>query len=137
MATKAHHVRGRPFSFQCPHFSNVFNGDMHHFLDEGRSVAAGIINAIIDRGTSHITYLKGDNVIPFMKVLFGKINATEHIIDALMCKDLEDDDHQQRFRDRFKCHCDICLEELNISLRLHGEHLDRNHGISLFTRANL
>lgn len=39
--------------------SNLFNGDMHRFLDEDTSVAAEIINAIIDKDTSHITYLKG------------------------------------------------------------------------------
>lgn len=77
------------------HFSghiccNTFNGNVHRILDSDRSVAAEVINSIIEKGTNHVAYLKGSNVIPFMKVLFGQINSVARVRDRLGRSDLQD-----------------------------------------------
>lgn len=81
---------------------------MHRFLDEDRSVSAEVINAIIEKGTSHIAYLKGDNVVPSMKVLFAQINGTAVVRDRTELGDLEDVDLLPLFRKYFKCCCSLC-----------------------------
>lgn len=123
--------------------SNMFNGNMHRFLDTDRSLAAEVINAIIDKGTSHIAYLKGNNVIPFMKIVFAQINATALVRDHVQRDDLEDDDLIKLFRERCRCYCHLCT---STAVRSHpGEQSDTSNetdmppiadGIALFSRGN-
>lgn len=94
---------------------NVFNGNMHRFLDEDRIVSAEVVNAIIEKGTSHIAYLKGDNVIPFMKVQFAQVNATAVVRDRIKRSDLEDEDLLALLRKFFKCRCSLCTGRGNVS----------------------
>lgn len=60
---------------------NVFNGNVHRTLDDDRSVAAEFINAVIDKATKHIAYLKGTNDIPFVKVFFAQMNLCTQVRD--------------------------------------------------------
>lgn len=85
------------FHFTGHTCSNIYNGNMHRELDSDRIVAVEIINAIIDKGTSHITYLDGTNLIPFMRVFFAHLNGSATIKDRLGKGDLEDVDIAQRY----------------------------------------
>lgn len=69
--------------------SNMFNDNLHRVLDNDRSTSAEVINSVIDKCVCHIAYLKGTNVIPFMRVLFGHLNSFEHVRDGSKKKDME------------------------------------------------
>lgn len=96
------------FHFTGHTCSNMYNGDLQKELDEDRSTAAETINAIIDKGTSHITYLDGSNVIPFMRVLFAHLNATAAVKDKIGKGDVEDIDMAEKYRHSFHCICTTC-----------------------------
>lgn len=129
------------FHFNGHGCCNVFNGNMHPFLDEDRSVSAEVINAIIEKGTSHIAYLKGENVIPFMKILFSQINATAVVRDRTGRTDLEDCDLLHLFRQYFTCCCLVCTRNGIVSEQMSGEQPDRSSqaasdGVFIFSRDN-
>lgn len=91
--------------------SNFFNGDMHKILDGNRSVAAEVINAAIDKGTSHIPYLDGKNATPIMSVLFSYLNAIVHLKDRLLRSDTEDDNTAHLLLQWYTCSCHLCGSE--------------------------
>lgn len=49
------------FHYTGHNCSNIFNGNQQNELDKDRSVAAEVINSIINKGTGHISYLDGNN----------------------------------------------------------------------------
>lgn len=53
---------------------------------------AEVINAVINKCTNHINYLEGLNVFPFMKMLFGYLNACTYVHEKIGRGDLEDED---------------------------------------------
>lgn len=67
------------FHFSGHTCSNLFNGNVHRVLDADRSAAAEFINSMIYKFVFHISYLKGENILPFMKVLFATLNACTYI----------------------------------------------------------
>lgn len=97
------------FHYTGHNCSNIFNADAHRSLDADRSVAAEVINSLIDNGVAHITFLEGRNVMPFMKAVFAYINAAAHIRDKLRRDDLEDEDILHQFRERFRCVSRCCV----------------------------
>lgn len=109
----------------------VYNGNVHRFMDGCRSVSTEVINVIIDKGRSHIAYLKSNNVIPFMKVLFSQMNATAKVRDYIVKKDLEDVDVLRRFRDRFTYYCSACTASTTATARQYTD------GVSIFRRTNI
>lgn len=98
------------FHFTGHTCSNIYNGDMHRIMDSDRSVAAEVINAVIDKGTSHINYLDGRNVIPFMRIVFAFLNAMAVLKDNVKV-DLEDFDVMGELRARFNSICTTCTHE--------------------------
>lgn len=123
------------FHFSGHNCSNIFNGSRHQQLDGDRSVAAEIINAIIDKGASHISYLDGRNVVPFMKVLFAQLNASARVRDYLGRADLEDEDILSLYRHSLKCTCPTCVRA-----RSNGDDpIDdgAREAVSVFTRSNV
>lgn len=115
------------FHFTGHTCSNIYNGDLYKKLDLDRSTAAEIINAIIDKGTSHITYIDGTNVIPFMRVLFATRNETAMVKDITGKEDVEDMDVAQKYREQLKCLCASCQ---------HGTESSMYGDISVFTASN-
>lgn len=111
---------------------NIFNGNVHRSIDSDRSVAAEVINSIIARGTTHISYLNGSNVIPFMKILFAQMNASAQVRDRLGRGDLEEEEILQRYAEHFKCSFAICTE-----LHEGGGSYSTTGGISIFSRDNV
>lgn len=93
------------FHFMGQNCSNALNGNLHRILDDDRSVAAEVNNAIIDKCSRHISYLEGRNAVPFMKVLFAHLNAMAHIREHVRRDDLEDDEVGQLLREMFSCSC--------------------------------
>lgn len=86
---------------------DVYNGDLHRDLDGDRSVAAEVINSVINKGATNISYLDGFNVIPFLKVLlecqrYGKTK------DDVGRGDLEDEDVEGHVHTLFQCNCISC-----------------------------
>lgn len=59
--------------------SKFYNGSLHSILDDDRTVAAEVINAVIDKCSNHINYLEGRTVAPFMKMIFAHLNACAHV----------------------------------------------------------
>lgn len=119
--------------------SNMYNGDLQIILDEDRTVAAEVINSLIDNGTTHIAYLEGRNVIPFMKLLFAQVNGLAHVKDFLNRSDVEDEDLLQLYRRRFKCVCDFCVREStdNVPPRDGNDDSPFVDGIAVWSRDNL
>lgn len=72
--------------------SNAINGSMNPTSDNYRTVVAEVLNAVLEKRSSQIAYLKGSNVIPFMRVLFENMNTTSHVRDSLKKDDVEDCD---------------------------------------------
>lgn len=73
----------------------MFNGSMHPKFDNYRTVSAEVLNEVLDKGASHIAYLKGANVIPSMRILYAYINAISHVRDSAIITHLEDEDIMQ------------------------------------------
>lgn len=96
------------FHFTGHTCSNSFNRTMQPGLDDERSNAAESLNYVIDKGASHIGYLKGSNVIHFMRMLFANINAVSHARDTFRRDDLEDEDIMAHVRSTFSCACHFC-----------------------------
>lgn len=92
-------------------FSNLFKGNVHRVLDADGSVAAEVINSVIDKCVSHISHLKGNYVLPFMKVLFAYLNGCAYVRDYIGRSDLEDGNLGQLFRSQFKCTFNCCTED--------------------------
>lgn len=131
------------FQFSGNVWSNMFNGKIHRLLDTDISVAAEVINGIMDKVTSHIAYLKGNNLIPFMKIIFAEINAAALIRDYVQWDDLEDDNLIKLFRERFKCYCHMCTTTRydgktdEASCAMQGSSMPGDgDGIDLFSRGN-
>lgn len=116
--------------------SNFFNGNLYRILDDDRSVAAEVINAVIDKCTSHINYLDGRNVVSFMKVLFGHLNATAYAREKNGYGDLEDDDLCQLFRDMFVRPCNLCTAARNGDHSAVPTETNAVEGISVFSASN-
>lgn len=96
------------FHFTGNNCENVFNENVHRLLDGDRSVAAEVINSVIDKCVSHIYYLRGNNVLPFMKILFSYLNSCEYKRGFIGRSDLEDEELGQLMRSRFTCNGDCC-----------------------------
>lgn len=88
--------------------SNVFNGNVHRVLDAVRSAAAEVINSMIDKCVHHISYLKGDKILPFVKVLFGTINACAYVRGTNVKTYLEGVESETLLLSRFPYCCMDC-----------------------------
>lgn len=83
---------------------------MHQALDSDRSASAEAINSVIDNFVSYINYLKVDNILPFMKVLFTILNACSFIRVCMGRTDLEEKNLGKLFRTHFVCTWKGCTE---------------------------
>lgn len=110
---------------------------MHRILHLDRRVAAEVTNSITDKGTSHIAYMKGCNIIPFMKILFAQMNANALLRDRLGRGDLEDEDIVHRLAEQFKCSCTLCNGHLVSASRTSGDVKNGMEGITIFTKDNV
>lgn len=97
------------FNFTDHTCSNMFNANLQSILDDDRSVSAEVINAVIDMCISHIGYLEGKDIVPFMKVLFGHLNASAYVRERVGRGELENEDIGQMFRTIFVCPCELCV----------------------------
>lgn len=77
-----------------------------------------------------ISYLEGNNVIAFMKILFAHIYTSAHRRDQLKPGDLEYEDVSERFRQMISCSCDTCM------LRIENRFGTYGNGVSVFNRRN-
>lgn len=114
--------------------SNVFNGDLHNDLDQDRSVAAEVIDSVINKGTNHIAYLDGKNVKPFMKGVFAYVNSAAAVRDKVRRDDLEDDDVEGLISDMYTCNCETCTHCRDTGMN--AEELIVQYGVYLFTKQN-
>lgn len=128
------------FHYTGHNCSNIFNGSMHPTLDDDRSVAAEVLNAVLNKGVSHIAYLKGINVIPFMQVLFAYVNATWQVRDTMKRDDLEDEEVMDMFRSMFRCTCHLCGDRETMDMEQSGSAASVTHffrsGVTIFNRQN-
>lgn len=116
---------------------NIYNGDLQNTLDGDRSVAAEVINSVINKGASHINYLYGKNVIPFMKVVFAHVNATAVLRDNVGRDDVEDDDAAMNFAQHFKCSCLSCCPEVGNNGPITEDAMPVLDGVGLFGTDNI
>lgn len=100
-------------------------------MDDDRSVSAEVINSIINKGATHISYLDAANVKPFMKVVLAYVNASALVRDTIGKDDLEDEDVQKQISELYKCYCASCTEQ-------HGPDEDENrlHGVGMINLRN-
>lgn len=120
------------FHYTGHNCSNIFNGDLHNDLDADRSVAAEVINSLINKGASHISYLEGKNVKPFMKVVFAYVNACAAVRDKLGRDDLEDDDVERLIADT--CIFETCTECRRNNAECEAVYIPK--GVYVFTKRN-
>lgn len=124
------------FHFTGHTCSNILNANLHSILDDDRGVSAEVINAVIDKCISHINYLEGKNVVPFMKVLFGHLNDCAYVRERVGRGDLEDEDIGQMFRNIFLCPCELCETSRSNDGVLLGSTHDVESGITTFAANN-
>lgn len=94
-------------------FCNIGNGDLQKDLDQDRSVAAEVINYLINKGSIHISYLDGANVIPFLKVKFAYVNAVAMTRDIVRKDDMEDENMAAHMQTLFECQFQDCASQIN------------------------
>lgn len=76
------------FHYQGHTCSNRFNPDRYKLLGTGHSVAAEVMNSIMEWPAGFIRYLKGESIKPYLKVLFALHNFKAMIKDSFNRKDL-------------------------------------------------
>lgn len=84
---------------------NIFNANLHKDLDGYCSVSAEVINSLTNKGENQIAYLDGKNVQPFIKVIFGYVNAADVVRDNIGKSDLEDEDVMKHISNHFNSVC--------------------------------
>lgn len=128
------------FHYRDHYCSNIFNSSLHPTLDDDRSVAAEVLNAVLNKGVSHIAYLKGINVIPFMRILFAYVNSTSQVRDSVKRDDLKDEDVMAMLRTMFPCNCHLCVHDAasEADAASSTDHAPKTFstGVTVFTRQN-
>lgn len=71
------------FDFQGHTCSNCFNLDRYNLLRYQRSVAAEVINSVLERSASFIRFIRGDNIRIYLRVMFALHNFTSTVNDYL------------------------------------------------------
>lgn len=89
--------------------SNHYNPNRYHSLIKQRSVAAEVMNAVLEKSAGFIRYLKGRNVKSYLKILFAMHNFTSMIKDDLNRKELPLLEYGELYNERFPCTCMLCI----------------------------
>lgn len=96
------------FHYQGHTCSNQFNPDRFKSLVGERSVAAEVMNAVMEKSASFIRYLKGENIKPYLTVLFATHNFKAMLKDRMKRKDLPLLDYCKEYNKIFPCLCAMC-----------------------------
>lgn len=101
------------FHFQGHTCSNHYNPGRYKSLLEQRSVAAEVLNSVVDRSAGFIRYLHGENVRPFLRVMFALHNFHSMVKDRLNRRELPLMDIGRLYNDQFPCNCVLCQVQCN------------------------
>lgn len=97
------------FHFQGHTFCDYYNPDRYSTLLKQRSVAAEVMNSVLDKSASFIRYLKGYNIRPYLRIMFALHNFTAVLKDSLNRKELPAIDLGALYNAKFKCTCYLCI----------------------------
>lgn len=78
------------------------------------------MNSVLERSESFIRYLKGENIRPFLRILFAVNNFTSVVKDDLNRKELPLLDMGKLYNDRFSCSCPFCQKHLDADTWAHA-----------------
>lgn len=96
------------FHYQGHTCSNHYNPDRHKVLIMQRSVAAEVINSVMDKSFGFIRYLKGENIKPYLRILFALHNFGSMLKDEFRRSELPPLDMGSYYNERFPCNCFLC-----------------------------
>jgi len=88
--------------------SKYFDADSYIGFAHSRSSSAESFNARIGKATHHMRYLKGTNLIPFLRIRFALLNLCAHFKGTFNRTDVEDDDLAEFLRNIYDCKCFLC-----------------------------
>lgn len=97
------------FHFQGHSCSNHYNPDRYESLVDERSVAAEVMNSVLEISASFIRYLKGENKRTYLRILFTMHNFAYNLKDDLNRNELPLLDIGSFHNRRFPCTCLMCL----------------------------
>ena len=78
------------------------------FLDGLRTTGSESINARFKQAISQMSYLKGENFIPFLRVRCGMLNLSSLFRERISRADMEDEDLASFLRVIYDCPCTSC-----------------------------
>jgi len=88
--------------------SKFFDADSYIGLNSHRSSTAESFNARISTSTHHMRFLKGDNLIPFLRIRFALLNLAAHFRSTFNRRDVEDEDLTGFLQTLYECKCYLC-----------------------------
>ena len=87
-----------------------FNPDSYRQYDNERTETAESINARIEKGLKTIRYMKGEKLMPFLRVRFSLLNICACFKQQFTRTDIEDEDMTVFFNAMLPCSCGLCDE---------------------------
>lgn len=96
------------FHFPGQTCRNYFNPDRYNLLRYQRSVAAEVMNSVLERSASFIRYLRWDNTRTYLRVVFALHNFTSTVKDDLNRSQPPTIDLGSMYNERFPCSCVFC-----------------------------
>lgn len=96
------------FHFQGHTCSNHYNPDRYKILIRQRSVAAEVLNSVLEKSAGFIRYLAGENIKPYLRILFAMHNYSSMLKDQLNRKELPIVNVGDLYNEKFICSCFLC-----------------------------
>jgi len=91
--------------------TNYFDADSHIGLTNNKTSSAESFNARIGKSTHHIRFLKGTNLILFLRIRFALLNLCAHFKSTFHRTDIEDEDLAAFLRTIYDCKCYLCRQK--------------------------
>lgn len=67
------------------------------------------MNAVLDRSAGFITYLRGENIKPYLRILFAVCNFKASLKDKFNRKELPTLNYNHECNKRITCTCALCV----------------------------
>lgn len=97
------------FHFKGHTCSNHYNADRYESLVEQRSVAAEVLNSVLEKSAGFIRYLNGRNIKPYLQIMFSLHKFSSIVKDHLNRRELPLlNITAAYYNSRFKCPCFLC-----------------------------
>ena len=93
------------FHFKSHICETVFDPTAYPLLDFGRTSTAESINALLAEKRKHVRFLRGSNLIPFLRARMAIVNIMSYLRSTTALNDIEDQDLISFFDSLIICSC--------------------------------